>query len=116
MPLASPQRASARSTRWQCTRRQSFERCSAADADGVSAARSPAEEFISSGIYEVTQGRFKVIGPFHEHATVLAGEVELSDEDGHAAVFGPGDSWFCHQGEVITWEVRSERLESRSLS
>ena len=24
--------------------------------------------------------------------------------------YGPGDSWFCHQGEVITWDVKSERL------
>ena len=65
---------------------------------------------VSTGIYEVTRGRFKVIYPFHEHATVLEGEVVLSDENGNSATYGPGDSWFCHQGEVITWDVRSERL------
>ena len=65
---------------------------------------------IGAGIYEVTRGRFKVIYPFHEHATVLEGEVTLSDEDGNAVAYGPGDSWFCHQGEVITWDVTSERL------
>jgi uncharacterized protein len=63
-----------------------------------------------AGIYEVTRGTFKVIYPFHEHATVLDGEVVLTDEAGNSATFGPGDSWFCHQGEVITWDVRSERL------
>ena len=65
---------------------------------------------ISAGIYEVTRGKFKVIYPFHEHATVLEGEVVLSDENGNSFTYGPGDSWFCHQGEVITWDVRSERL------
>jgi uncharacterized protein len=64
---------------------------------------------ILSGIYEVTKGRFKVIYPFHEHATVLAGEVTLTDEAGNSVTYGPGDSWFCHQGEVVTWDVK-ERL------
>ena len=58
---------------------------------------------VLSGIYEVTKGRFKVIYPFHEHATVLDGEVTISDE---AVTYGPGDSWFCHQGEVVTWDVK----------
>ena len=37
-----------------------------------------------SGIYEVTKGKFKVIYPFHEHATVLDGEVTLTDEAGNS--------------------------------
>jgi uncharacterized cupin superfamily protein len=61
---------------------------------------------ILSGIYEVTKGRFKVIYPFHEHATVLDGEVTLTDEAGNSVTYGPGDSWFCHQGEVVTWDVK----------
>ncbi len=65
---------------------------------------------ITDGVYEVTKGKFKVIYPFHEHATVLEGEVTLSDEAGNSVTYGPGDSWFCHQGEVITWDVKSERL------
>jgi uncharacterized cupin superfamily protein len=64
---------------------------------------------ILSGIYEVTKGKFKVIYPFHEHATVLDGEVTLTDEEGNSVTYGPGDSWFCHQGEVVTWDVK-ERL------
>lgn len=68
------------------------------------------EEPLSSGIYEVTKGKFKVVYPFHEHATVLDGEVILSDEEGHSVLYGPGDSWFCHQGEVITWDVQTETL------
>ncbi len=68
------------------------------------------EGAIATGIYEVTRGKFKVIYPFHEHATVLSGEVVLSDEAGNSVTYGPGDSWFCHQGEVITWDVKSERL------
>ena len=64
---------------------------------------------IQAGIYEVTEGRFKVIYPFHEHATVLEGEVTLTDEAGVSVTYGPGDSWFCHQGEVVTWDVK-ERL------
>ncbi|MBN9237740.1 MULTISPECIES: cupin domain-containing protein [Phyllobacteriaceae] len=61
---------------------------------------------VLSGIYEVTKGRFKVIYPFHEHATVLDGEVTISDEAGNSVTYGPGDSWFCHQGEVVTWDVK----------
>lgn len=64
---------------------------------------------VLSGIYEVTKGKFKVVYPFHEHATVLEGEVTLTDKEGNSVTYGPGDSWFCHQGEVITWEV-NERL------
>ena len=69
-----------------------------------------AQSPIKAGIYEVTKGKFKVIYPFHEHATVLDGEVTLSDEMGNSVTYGPGDSWFCHQGEVITWDVKSESL------
>ena len=61
---------------------------------------------VLSGIYEVTKGKFKVIYPFHEHATVLDGEVTLTDEAGNSVTYGPGDSWFCHQGEVVTWDVK----------
>jgi uncharacterized cupin superfamily protein len=68
------------------------------------------EAALTSGIYEVTKGKFKVIYPFHEHATVLEGEVVLSDEEGNSVRYGPGDSWFCHQGEVITWDVQTDRL------
>ena len=61
---------------------------------------------ILSGIYEVTKGKFKVIYPFHEHATVLSGKVTLTDKEGNSVTYGPGDSWFCHQGEVVTWDVK----------
>lgn len=74
-----------------------------------------ANEVISSGIYEVTKGKFKVVYPFHEHATVVAGEVLLSDEQGNSVLYTPGDSWFCHQGEVITWDVKSDRLRKAFL-
>ena len=63
---------------------------------------------VLSGIYEVTKGKFKVIYPFHEHATVLDGEVTLTDEAGNSVTYGPGDSWFCHQGEVVTWDVKEK--------
>ncbi len=91
------------------------ERLSAVTLEGVPIMHGKAlyggsEGPISAGVYEVTRGKFKVIYPFHEHATVLEGEVTLSDENGNSVTYGPGDSWFCHQGEVITWNVRSERL------
>ncbi|MDB5553522.1 MAG: protein of unknown function cupin 3 [Rhizobium sp.] len=69
---------------------------------------SSANGQVLSGIYEVTKGRFKVIYPFHEHATVLDGEVTLTDEAGNSVTYGPGDSWFCHQGEVVTWDVKEK--------
>lgn len=63
-----------------------------------------------TGVYEVTKGVFTIVYPFHEHATVLSGELEVTDRDGNSTIFGPGDSWFCHRGEVVTWNVLSDRL------
>lgn len=55
--------------------------------------------FQSKGI-----GRAKVILPFTEHATILYGEVTMTDDTGRRHVYREGDSYLMKQGTGIIWE------------
>lgn len=65
---------------------------------------------MASGIFEATSGRVEILFPFTEHATILEGEVSLTDEAGHTRTLQPGDSYFIEQGERILWDVKTPRL------
>ncbi|WP_434390743.1 cupin domain-containing protein [Melittangium boletus] len=64
----------------------------------------------TSGIFEATAGKVEIVFPFTEHATILEGEVTLTDETGTTRTLGPGDSYFIRQGERILWDVKTPRL------
>ena len=64
-----------------------------------------------AGVFQATRGKVLIYFPFTEHATILNGEVELTDEWGNSAHLGAGDSYFITQGSVILWEVRGERVQ-----
>lgn len=65
---------------------------------------------MASGIFEATTGKVEILFPFTEHATILEGEVTLTDEAGHTRTLTPGDSYFIQQGERILWDVKTPRL------
>ncbi|MEM9489540.1 MAG: cupin domain-containing protein [Myxococcota bacterium] len=69
-----------------------------------------------AGILEYTRGRIEITSPFTEHATILSGELTVTDADGRSHDYGPGDSYFVRQGEVITWEVKSDRVRKSFFS
>jgi uncharacterized cupin superfamily protein len=64
-----------------------------------------------AGVFQATRGTVLIHFPFSEHATILNGEVELTDEGGNTAHLGAGDSYFITQGSVILWEVRGARVQ-----
>ena len=61
---------------------------------------------VSNGYFGVTKSKFKMVYPFHEHATVVAGRVILTDlNSGQTVHYGVGDSWFITKGTHVLWEV-----------
>ena len=65
---------------------------------------------MTAGIFEATTGTVRIHFPFTEHATILEGEVTITDEDGRAHTYRPGDSYLIHQGQVVLWEVAGPRV------
>lgn len=63
-----------------------------------------------AGIFESTTGKVEVTFPFTEHATILEGEVKITDSSGAAHTHAPGDSYLIRQGDVVLWEVRGPRV------
>lgn len=64
---------------------------------------------VSAGYFGVTKGKFKMVYPFNEQATVVAGSVTLTDDStGHSVTYREGDSWFVTKGTVVTWDVSGE--------
>jgi uncharacterized protein len=67
-------------------------------------------EGMRAGLFMATRGKVELTFPNTEHATILEGEVTLTDESGQTQTFRPGDSYFITQGAVIIWEVKGERV------
>ncbi|KIC09225.1 hypothetical protein RA19_16050 [Leisingera sp. ANG-M1] len=64
---------------------------------------------VFGGLYSVTKGKYRVTYGFHEHATLLDGEVALTNEaTGDTVVYGPGDSWIIAKGTPVLWDIRSD--------
>ncbi|MFK0206349.1 cupin domain-containing protein [Agrobacterium sp. NPDC090283] len=76
-----------------------------------------AETAIFGGLFSATRGKYRVVYPFHEHATVLSGHIELTDEvSGTTVVYGPGDSWIIAKGTAIIWTIRSETVSKSYIA
>jgi uncharacterized cupin superfamily protein len=60
------------------------------------------------GLFMATTGLIRVTFPFTEHATILEGEVTLTDETGKSHKYKAGDSYFIRQGSVILWDVKGK--------
>lgn len=64
---------------------------------------------VSSGYFGTTQGKFRMVYPFTEQATVVTGEVLLTNEaTGQSTRYRAGDSWFVTKGTPVLWEIVSE--------
>jgi uncharacterized protein len=65
---------------------------------------------VAAGLFKATTGRILITFPFTEHATILEGEVTLTDEQGNSHSYKAGDSYFIRQGQVIVWEVKGKQV------
>jgi uncharacterized protein len=64
----------------------------------------------TAGLFKATRGRVEVTFPFTEHATILEGEVTVTDETGQRHTYKAGDSYFIRQGQVVLWEVKGKQV------
>jgi hypothetical protein len=64
----------------------------------------------AAGLFMATTGLIRVTFPFTEHATILDGEVTLTDETGKVQSFKAGDSYFIRQRQVILWDVKGQHV------
>lgn len=72
---------------------------------------------IAAGYFGTSKGRYRLVYPFSEQATLLSGEVRITDESSGAVMhFKPGDSWFVTQGTSTLWEVLSDGYTKHYLS
>lgn len=72
---------------------------------------------VSGGLYTASRGRYRVTYPFHEHATLLDGQLALTDETtGQTMVYGPGDSWIIAKGTTVLWDIRSDGIRKSYLA
>ena len=63
---------------------------------------------VSAGYFGTSQGKFRMVYPFNEQATVVQGEVSLTDEStGLTHHYKAGDAWAVTRGTPVLWEVRS---------
>ncbi|AKJ05696.1 hypothetical protein ATI61_102753 [Archangium gephyra] len=65
---------------------------------------------VTAGLFKATRGTLEVTFPFTEHATILEGDVTITDSTGQRHLYKPGDSYFIRQGQVITWEVKDNQV------
>lgn len=65
---------------------------------------------MAAGIFMATTGVIRVTFPFTEHATILEGEVSLTDEEGRTQTFKAGDSYFIRQKQVVLWDVKGKHV------
>jgi uncharacterized cupin superfamily protein len=65
---------------------------------------------LMGGLFMATTGLIRVTFPFTEHATILEGEVTLTDATGKTQTFKPGDSYIIRQGQVILWDVKGKHV------
>jgi uncharacterized protein len=72
---------------------------------------------VSAGYFGSTQGKYRLVYPFSEQATLLQGELRITDEStGQVSHFKTGDSWFVTKGTSTLWEVLSDGFTKHYLS
>jgi uncharacterized cupin superfamily protein len=75
------------------------------------------ESNLALGLFGCSQGTFRMVYPFSEHAVVVKGELTLvNEETGDSETYGPGDGWFIKKGTAIKWTIHSEDFVKHYLS
>jgi uncharacterized cupin superfamily protein len=72
---------------------------------------------VFGGQFSATKGKYRAVYGFHEHATLLDGEVALTDEaSGETVVYKAGDSWIISKGSSIIWDIRSDQARKSYIA
>ena len=72
---------------------------------------------ISAAYFGTTKGKFRLVFPFSEQATVVDGQIRITDEStGETRTFSAGDSWFVTKGTSTVWEVLSDGFVKHYLA
>ncbi|TBW59530.1 DUF861 domain-containing protein [Marinobacter halodurans] len=72
---------------------------------------------VSSAYFGVSKSKFRMTYPFNEHAVVISGEVELTDENtGETTVYRAGDVWFAEKGTPVLWDVKTDNFIKHYLA
>ncbi|HZX50866.1 MAG TPA: cupin domain-containing protein [Pseudomonas sp.] len=74
-------------------------------------------DVVSAGYFAVTKSKFRMVYPFNEQATVVFGEVILTDEGtGQSTRYKAGDSWFVTKGTSVLWDVLSDSFTKHYMA
>jgi uncharacterized cupin superfamily protein len=72
---------------------------------------------ISAAYFGTGRGRYRLVYPFSEQATLLWGEVRITDEStGQVTHYRPGDAWFVAKGTSTLWEVLTDSFTKHYLA
>ena len=72
---------------------------------------------ISGGYFAVEKGKFRMVYPFTEQATIVTGHITLTNEDtGEKFDLNEGDSWVVEKGTKVLWEIHSDFFVKHYLS
>lgn len=63
-----------------------------------------------AGVFKATTGKVLIHFLYNEHATILDGEVTLTDASGETRTFKRGDSYFVRQGQTVLWNVKGRHV------
>ena len=67
---------------------------------------------LNAGLFASSAGTVRYTFPSTEHATVLEGLATFTDEEGVSQTYGPGDSYFIAQGQVMTCSTDGRFVKS----
>ncbi len=65
-----------------------------------------------AGLWRCEAGTFDIDYPFTEHATLVEGDLTITDSAGNARDLKPGDAFLGVKGERMTWEIREPCVKS----
>ncbi|UNM97302.1 cupin domain-containing protein [Ignatzschineria rhizosphaerae] len=72
---------------------------------------------INGGYFAVTKGKFRMTYPFTEQATIVKGELSLTNEEtGEVLHLKEGDSFVAEKGTKVLWDVKSDFFVKHYLS
>lgn len=71
---------------------------------------------VSAGYFGTAKGKFRLVYPFSEQATIVTGEVRITDEStSEAREYKAGDTWFVTKGTSTVWEVLGDEVVKHYL-